>query len=134
MALIRNSEDNKYFGKKWEFETNSMFAVLLLAAAFLFLVYFCYLNFSAIGKSVDFYTGIHTAITLLGLFGISYVLKKKYGKGGKAISQALWLTMGAIGMYWVLTHSNWEFFQKAILVSCHILAYINLTMNALTKD
>lgn len=134
MSLIKTTQDNKYFGKKWEFETNSMGAVALFALVVLFLGYFCYLNYSAIMKSTQFYVGIHPIVTIVGLFAVSFIIKKVYGEVGKVVSQAMWITMGVIGMFWVLTTSDWATYQKVILVFCHLLAYANLSMNALSSN
>lgn len=133
MSLIKTTEDNKYFGKKWKIEANGGFAMALFLAAVVYLVYFIYLNFSAIANVIAFKTGIHPLVGIF-LFLVVTAVIKKISNVGQYLSQGIWLAMGAAGMYWVVQYSAWDTYEKVALIFCHFVVYINLIMNALSSE
>ena len=100
--------------------------ILLLLVCMLLLAFCLVLNFSAIGQMVSFGTGIHPFMAVVSFIIFTQLIKYADSDRdgiGKYVSQALYLTMSAIALYWVFTYSDWTTYSKVILSVFHMVIY-----------
>lgn len=127
--MFATFRDNNVFSKYVAIFKQSPGQVFLLLMCLVALVYCMILNFSAIGYMIHHGTGVHPFTAIVTFFIFTQLLKYADLEGdaiGKYVGQALWLTMGAIGFYWVCVYSNWETFNKVILAIFQLTSYVTI--------